>query len=134
MARLAARNGRLYVGLASGSAAAEPVAFISKWTFAGASDTFDVTALGDANKTYVAGLPDAQGTFNGFYDDATVQTYTAASDGVARSFYLYPDTPATSDYWFGTAFFDFSAEGDVGGSVTISGSWKAATNVSKVTR
>jgi hypothetical protein len=134
MARIAARNGRLYVGIASGSATAEPVAFISKWTFNAATDTYDVTALGDGNKTYVAGLPDAQGTFNGFFDDGTTQTYAAASDSVARRFYLYPDTPATSDYWFGTAFFDFSAEGDVGGPVTISGSWKAATNVAKVER
>jgi hypothetical protein len=133
MARLAARNGRLYTALASGGTA-EPVAFISKWTFGATSDSFEVTALGDSNKTYVAGLPDAQGTFNGFFDDATAQTYTAASDGVARRFYLYPDTPATSDYWFGTAFFDFSAEGDVGGPVTISGSWKAASPVAKVER
>lgn len=133
MARIAGRNLRLYMGLTSGTADAEPVAFISKWTINSATDKFDVTAGGDTNKTYVVGLPDSQGTYNGFYDSATVQTYTASTDGVARRFYLYPTTPSTAGpYWFGTGFWDFSLDADVAGPVAISGSWSAASNVSKV--
>jgi hypothetical protein len=133
MARLHGRAGQLYVGLANATASAEAVAFLSKWQITFDTDDVDVTAFGDSNKTYVSGLPDVGGTFSGFYDDATVQTYTAATDGVARRFYLYPKTPATAGpYWFGTAVFDFTAEGDVNGAVTVSGNFKAATLVSKV--
>jgi hypothetical protein len=132
MTRRAGRNGRLYINLTSGGTA-EPVAFLNTWSFNQVSDRFEVTAFGDSNKTYVAGLPDASGDFAGFWDDATVQTYTAALDGVARKFYLYPDTSnASGVYWFGTAFFDFSASGSTGGAITTSGSWSAASAIAKV--
>lgn len=133
MARISGRNLRMYVGVASDTAAAEPIAYISKFTINSETDDFEVTAGGDTNKVYVSGLPDAQGTFNGFYDDATAQTYTASTDGLARRFYLYPKTPSTAGpYWFGTALFDFGAELDVGGAATISGSWKATSTITKI--
>lgn len=133
MARIAGRNLRMYVGIANDTAAAEPIAFISKFTINSETDDFEVTAGGDSNKVYVSGLPDASGSFNGFYDTATAQTYTASTDGLARRFYLYPTTPSTAGpYWFGTALFDFSSEHDVGGASTISGTWKATSTLSKV--
>lgn len=131
MARIAGRNGRLYAAIASGGTA-EPIAFLSNWSVSFASDRFDVTAFGDTNKTYVAGLSDAQGTFSGFYDNATAQLYTAAVDGVARKFYLYPDVTAPSQYWYGTGFFDFEASAGVDGAAAVSGSWNAASAVTKV--
>jgi hypothetical protein len=45
------------------------------------TDRFDVTAYGDTGKAFVAGLPDASGTYSGFFDDSTAQMYTAGSDG-----------------------------------------------------
>lgn len=133
MARVHGRRGRLYVSIASDTAAAEPVTFISKWSINFSTDNVDVTAIGDSNKTYVAGLPDASGSFSGWYDDATAQTYTAGSDGLARRFYLYPTTPAnTGPYFFGTGLFDFSAEADVGSAVSVSGDWQAASLVQKI--
>lgn len=133
MARIHGRRGRLYVGLASGSATAEPVTFLNAWSVKFETDKDEVTAFGDTNKVYNSGLPDSQGDFAGFYDDATPQLYTAASDGAARKFYLYPNTDTATQYWFGTAIFDFNVEGDVGSSVKVSGSWAAASNVAKVT-
>lgn len=133
MAKIHGRNARLYVGLAGASATAEPVANLNAASLNAASDKVDVTAFGDASKTYVAGLPDASGDFAGFYDTATPQTYTAAADGVARKFYLYPDVvgnPGT--YWFGTAFFDFKVETSVSDAAKISGTWAAATPIAKV--
>lgn len=133
MARVHGRRGRLYVGIATDTAAAEPVAYLSKFSMNFATDNVEVTANGDANKVYVAGLPDSSGSFSGFYDDATAQTYTAATDGLARRFYLYPTTPSSAGpYWFGTGLFDFSVEGDVSGAVTVSGDFQAASAVSKV--
>ena len=122
----------MYVGLASGSVAAEPVTFLTKWTAEFATDKVDVTAMGDSNKTYISGLPDAKGSFNGWYDDATAQVYTAASDGVARRFYLYPNNATTTQYWYGTALFDFSASGGSEEAIAISGNWAAASTVTKI--
>ena len=131
MARVHGRRGQLYVGLASDTASASPVTFLNRWSIEFTTDKTDVTAFGDTNKVYVSGLPDASGSFAGFYDTATVQLYTASQDGLARKFYLYPDT-TDSDYWFGTALFDFSAEGAVDGAVSISGNFSAASAVTQV--
>lgn len=132
MARIAGRNARLYMNITSGGTA-EPIAFINKTDIDMKSERFEVTAFGDGNKVYVAGLPDFNGTFSGFYDNATAQMYTAAVDGVARKFYWYPDVQGTpGQYWFGTAFFDFSVSLDASGTADISGNISAATTVSKV--
>jgi hypothetical protein len=133
MARIHGRRGRLYVGIASDTATAEPLPFISSWSVEFATDNVDVTANGDTNKVYVSGLPDASGSFSGFYDDATSQTYASAADGLARRFYLYPAIPTTAGpYWFGTALFDFRVESSVDDAVKVSGDWQAASAVAKV--
>jgi hypothetical protein len=132
MARRHGRNGRLYMGIANSGATPSPVAFLSKWQLQAATDQVEATAFGDSNKTYLTGLPDAQGSFSGFWDDATAQSYTAALDGNARMFYLYPDAVnAAGVYWSGTAFFDFTVDVDVAGAVTVSGNWRAAGPVAK---
>ena len=58
MARIAGTTGRLYVGIASSSAAAEPIAYISKMALDFSTDDIEVTTMGDMNKVYVAGMPD----------------------------------------------------------------------------
>lgn len=130
MARIHGRNGRVYMNLTSGGTA-EPLQFQATWSISFATDKADVTALGDNNKVYVAGLPDASGDFGGFYDDATVQTYTAAADGVARKFYLYPSANTPTQYWFGTILPDFSVNAGVGDAVQVSASWNAASPIIK---
>lgn len=131
MARIAGRNGALFAGITSGGTA-EPIAYLTQWTLDASSDRTDVTAFGDTAKAYVQGLPDAQGTFSGWYDSASAQLYTAAVDGVARKTYLYPDRTTPSVYFFGTCFYDFSIDTSVDGAVSISGSWASATSMSKV--
>jgi len=133
VSRIHGRNGRLYVGLASSTSAAEGVPYTAKWSISFSTDRVDVTAQGDRNKQKVAGLPDVTGTYEGFFDDASAQLYTAASDGAARRFYLYPSTPSTAGpYWFGTAVFDFDAEGAVDDAVKISGDFDAASDVFRI--
>jgi hypothetical protein len=119
------------MNLASGGTA-EPVAFLNSWSISAQTDKADVTAFGDPNKVYVAGLPDSSGEFSGFYDDATVQTYTAAVDGIARKFYLYPSRLTNTQYWFGTILPDFSVNASVSGAAEISASWNAASAIAKV--
>jgi hypothetical protein len=118
MARIHGRNARVYMNIASGGTA-EPVAFVSSWSVSFATDKQDVTAFGDQNHIYVAGLPDAQGEFSGFYDDATAQVFTAAGDGVAQ-------------YFWGTILPDFAASASVDGATEMQSSWNAASNIAKV--
>ncbi len=131
MARIAGRNGRVYMAITSGGTAS-PLPFLSTWSIDFTVEKFDVTAMGDSNMVYVSGLPDAQGEFSGFYDDATAQTYTAAVDGIARPFYLYPSTLTVAQYWWGTILPDFKVNGGTGGPVEISASWNAASAIAKV--
>jgi len=125
------RAGRLYAGIAS-AGTAEPIANLKSWSLDFSTDKVDVTCFGDVNKTSVAGLPNATGSFDGFYHTASAQLYTASQDGVARKFYLYPTIATTTQYWWGTALFDFSLEGAVDGAVSVSGSFEAASAVPKV--
>jgi hypothetical protein len=129
--RIHGRNGIVYVGVASG-AAASPVAYLSTWSINFTVDLPDVTAMGDLNKIYVAGLPDASGDFAGFYDDSSRQLYTAARDGVARPMYLYPDLVLDpNQYWFGQVLPDFSVTGGINAAVAIKSTWKAASSITK---
>lgn len=132
MARISGRRGRVYVGIASDTAEASPLPFQASWSINFSTEKLDATAMGDDNKVYVADLPDASGQFQGFYDDATSQTYAAATDGLARKFYLYPSTSTSGQYFFGTVLPDFSVEGGVGDTVKVTSSWAAASSVRKV--
>ena len=60
------------------------------WTINQVADKDEVTAFGDPNKTYVAGLPDSSGTSAVSWMRAP-QTYVAAADGLPRKMYLYWD-------------------------------------------
>jgi hypothetical protein len=131
VARLAGRRGRIYIGIASG-AEASPLPFVATWSMNFSTDKIEVTTMDDTTKVYVGGLPDASGAFAGFYDDATVQTYTAATDGTARKFYAYPTLATTAQYWFGTVLPDFSVDSDVAGAIKMNVSWAAATPIAKV--
>src|SRR5262249_38049478 len=127
------RNGQVYVGITSG-AAASPIPFMASWTMNQVTDKQEVTAFGDGNKVYVAGLPDSSGDFGGVMDQASSQTYIAARDGLPRNFYLYED--AVNDpnvYWFGTIIADFSTDGAVAGPVNAKATWVAASKVQRYT-
>jgi hypothetical protein len=118
------------MAIASGGTA-EKIAFLNSWSINFNSEKAEVTAFGDSNKVYVAGLPDASGEFSGFYDDATAQTYTAATDGQPRKFYLYPSTSTATQYWFGEVLPDFSVNASVNGAAEISSSWNASSEIKK---
>lgn len=131
MARKHGRFGRMYFAVSDGAEAAPAVA-LRRWTLNSATDKAETTSQGDNSKTYVAGLPDAQGSYEGFYDGDSAQAWAASQDGLARKMYLYPDTSDTDTYAFGTAFLDFSIDSPVDGATTINGSFNAATPFSSV--
>ena len=131
MAREHGKAGRVLIGIASGGTA-EPLPFIAQWSIDFGTDMADVTAMGDANHVSVAGLPGAKGSFSGFFDGATNQTYTAAVDGVARKFYLYPDFTVITTYFFGTVNVDYKLDSSVTDAVKLSANWAAASQVARV--
>lgn len=137
MTRFHGRNGQFYLGQApwTGSGqppAASPVANLTDWTLNKTTDKVDVTAMGDSNKTYVAGLPDASGDISGWYDSVTPQTYAATTDGLPRSFYLYEDAVnQPTSYWFGVILPDMSIAGGVSAAVSIKSTWSAAGPVQR---
>lgn len=141
MSRIHGRNGIVYIGLtgpggglATGTAIASPMAFLSDWSINFVVNKVDVTAMGDPNLIWVAGLPDASGDFSGFYDTSTAQTYVAATDGLSRNMYLYPSTvgaqgAAPGQYFFGAVLPDYSVAGGVTAAVSLKSTWNAATPI-----
>jgi hypothetical protein len=131
MSRIHGKSGVCYVAIASG-ASAQPIAFLTDWNLSFTVDQPEVTAFGDLNKIYVSGLPDASGDFSGFYDDSSQQLYTAARDGIARNFYLYPNQVADpKQYWFGQILPDFAVSGGIGAAVSIKANFKASSAIIK---
>ncbi len=130
MARIHGRFGQLYVG-ATTSAAASPVAATKSWTLDAQTDYVDVTAQGDTSKQSVAGLPGGSGSFEAFYDEAAYSgaVFTAASDGLARKIYMYPNTSTMTKYWFFTGFISGSVTSSVDGATSVAGKFAAATDV-----
>ena len=131
MARIAGRRGRVYLGTTT-SAAASPLTAQTTWNINFAQATIDVTAMGDVTRQYVGDLPDASGGFNGFYDDAATgsELYAAATDGLSRKFYLYPDLSSATKYYHGEVLIEsLDSDGGVGNAVTANVTWKAASAV-----
>lgn len=136
MSRIHGRNGIAYVSVdAAGgpNPTASPMAFLSAWSMNYTVAKVDVTAMGDQNLIWVAGLPDASGDFSGFYDTATAQTYVAATDGLPRNFYLYPSSlPAQlPQYFFGQILPDYAVTGGVTAAVSLKSTWNAASRINR---
>lgn len=130
MGRFHGRSGIVYLGVHAADAAS-PLAFLSDWSINFVTAKVDVTCMGDQNLVYVAGLPDASGDFTGFMDDASSQTYTAATDGLARNFYLYPETSKPNEYFYGTILPDYAVTGGVTSAVTMKSTWNAGSRVQR---
>lgn len=123
------RNARVKVDITSGATgAATTISSKNKWTLDQKVDTFEVTAFEDTNKSYVVGLPDAQGSIEGFWDSADNNIYNLIGASVARALYIYPDvTNNVGTYFFTTAFFSPKMDGDVKTAVNFSLTFVAAT-------
>ena len=131
MVAYAGRKGRVYIST-SGSGNASPVAQLTDWSLNMSTDTFETTAFGATNKTYVQGLPDVSGDFKGFWNDADTTISTASNSADGCKIYLYPSTDASTGaagkYAYGPAWLNASYASSVGGVVSMSGSFKANGN------
>lgn len=111
--------------------AASPVAFLSDWTVEYRQNVFDVTTVTDVQIVHAAGFPDASGSFAGFYDSATAQSYVAAVDGLPRNMYLYPSTAQPGTVFSGMVLPDYSIGGGVTAAVSLSAKWSASGPVTQ---
>lgn len=142
MAAIHGRNGAIYID-ASAAANGSPslVAQLADFSIDGARDRVDTTAFGDTVKTSVAGLADASGTINGFYNDASNAIFQIA-DGSSRAFYIYVDASSTANmapisgsgkgYWYGRGTFDVSTTTGVADAAKVTLNWSASSAVTKI--
>jgi len=126
MSTHAGRTGVVYIAIESVTGVATSTISLNAWTINRATDKFEVTSFGDANKTYVQGLPDVQGTIGGFWNDAETKPFGGAASTTGVKLYLYPDSTAPTKYAYGTAWLDASITVPVGGAVAISANFAAA--------
>lgn len=124
MARYHGKSGVVYLST-TGAGAATTTTSLSGWTLDLSTDKVEVTAFGDANKTYVQGLKDIKGTLTGFLDDAGLSIFTAADSTDGVKLYLYPSSAAPTVYWYGPAWLDASIGVPVAGANTLSGNFVA---------
>ncbi len=128
MAVHSGRTGVVYLAIESTTGVATNCISLNAWTINRATDKFEVTSFADTNKVYVQGLPDVQGTFGGFWNDAETKPFGGAASTNGVKLYLYPDSTVPTKYAYGTAWLDCSINTPVGGAVTISGNFAAAAS------
>ena len=129
MANHAGKAGSVYMAIESSTGVATVVLSLNAWTLDRSSDTFEVTAFGDSNKTYVQGLPNLAGTLSGSWNDAETKPMAGAISTNGVKLYLYPDiTNSATKYAYGIAWLSASIEAPVNGAVTINGNFTAANS------
>lgn len=123
------RGGAIYIGGGVGAGGIR-VAAKTDWTMNRTRDYVEVTSFGDPNKTYLAGLPDLQGTFTGQLDSSGDLLLNAATSD-AQTLYLYASDgtlPGTTQVLVahGKAFIDATVTVGVNAAATINGNFRAS--------
>lgn len=124
MAAYHGKSGLVYIST-SGSGNAASVSKLTDWSVDMATDTVEVTSFGDANKTYVQGLPNLTGSISGLWDSAVDTLFTAQASSDGCKMYIYPSSDAISKYLYGPAWLSVSISGSATDAVKLSGSFSA---------
>ncbi len=127
--RASGRNSRTYIDVSSAATgSATPVNYLNGFKLSQTANWIDVTSFGDGSKTYVPGMADANGTFDGFIDLGTA-TFSTLCDQRARKMYHYPDaTGQPTVYGICTAYFALDYDTSVDDALKVSLSWAAASS------
>jgi len=122
--KLHGKNGAIYVNGPKGTGT--KVATKSQWDLNLARDYVEVTTFGDTNKTYVAGLKDITGTFNGVLDvSGDLMVNNTSIDDVPL--YLYADDGASAVLVAsGLALIDSSITVSNADAARVSGNFRAS--------
>ena len=122
--KLHGKNGAIYLGGAKGSGGVK-VATKTEWTLQRNRDYVDATTFGDTNRTYLAGLPNVQGTFAGLLDVSGDLLLNAATSD-ATQIYLYADDGVSPVLIAnGPGFIDGSVTASVTDAMRYTGEFRA---------
>jgi hypothetical protein len=117
-----------------GGTALVPIISIKAWKGDFATDYEDVTCFGDANKVYLPGNLDVQGSFDGHWNSAELALFKAAMSAVPGTLQLMPNTTESAFFWQGSAYMDASIDCSLNapkitGNFRAAGSWTAPGQV-----
>lgn len=118
------RRSVMYLSI-TGTGNAINVISLNTWSINKTADKIEITSFNDTTKTYLLGMPDAQGSFAGVWNDSETKIAAAAASTDGCKIYLYPDNTKTTSYHYGPAWLDYQMETTVAGPVNISGTWVA---------
>lgn len=121
------KKGKALISIGAGAATA--VLALTGWSLNAAGERADATAMGDANKQSLIGLPDINGALAGFYDNADTTLWKAAADsknGIPVGLVLYPDISDPLLFAVGDAWIDVSINCRVSGAIEMAANWSAA--------
>jgi len=126
--KLHGKDAAIYLGGAKGSGGVK-VAAKTEWTLQRNRDYVDATVFGDVNKTYLAGLPNVQGTFAGILD-VSGDLLLSAATSAAQQIYLYADdgTNLGTEHLVahGPGFIDASVNATNTDAIRYSGEFRAS--------
>jgi hypothetical protein len=123
--KLHGKNAAIYLGAAKGSGGIK-VASKTDWTLRRNRDYVDATTFGDTNRTYLAGLPNVEGTFAGMMDVSGDLLLNAATSD-ATQIYLYADDGGTPILIAnGPGFIDGTVNASVTDAVRYTGDFRAS--------
>lgn len=125
--KLHGKNGAIYVDGPKGTGT--KVAAKSGYTLNLGRDYVDATTFGDTNKTYLTGLKDVSGTWEGLMDTSG-DLLVNASDEDEKSIYLYGDDRDGFEVLLasGPGLFDASINASNADAIRCSGNFRASGN------
>ena len=124
MAKYPGRKGAVYLSI-TGTGAASSVTGLSSWSLDQAADPIEVTAFGDTNKTYLQGLKDLKGSFEGFWDDGETKLFAGADSADGVKIYLYPSADRPTSYHYGPAWINTTMSTGVSDAVKVTANFIA---------
>ena len=127
--KLHGKNGAIFFTAEKGQIGAQKVASKSEWTLNLNRDYVDATVFGETNKTYLVGLKDIQGTFNGILDVSGDLIVNASSQD-NTAIYLYADDRASFEILvaYGLGLVDASITASNTDAIRVSGNFRAAAS------
>ena len=103
MANIHGKNAVIYLGDGASGEAIE-ISEQNSYSIEHDFDLADTSELGDTWKTNVKGLMSFAGSFEGNFNTASNQLWSAATGASASKFYIYPDRSSATRYYYGTAW------------------------------
>lgn len=123
MAKIHGRNGEIQLGQGSPYTV---IGSLNAWSISFTRDKVDVTSFGDANKSYLAGLKDVSGSFEGFFDTTYIRSLFDESDSATgTNIRITPSTDEPNFYYTGPCWLDLTNTSAVNDAVKISGTFSA---------